>query len=353
MLAHESSKLLVAQEPVKLLRRLNVRLTFAAMLALAHAGGPSHIAGVPRGAAGMHSLRHFVTSLPLRRSAAVVAMLLPATVPAQRRYAEIAGFVTDTSGAAVPGAEVAILGSVQHRAYTDSIGHFRFAAIGPGERVLTVRRIGFIARSFIVQLASAETAQLVLELEPFPVELPDIVVSVPRLPSRFDDFRRRQATGFGTYITRAHIAARAPRRTSELMTMQLGIELGYELGGVTLYSSRGPVVSLQGSMGGEAQLGPGAFEDSMNIRDGAQRIGTRSMVSVLSRCRIPIVLDDALMSEGFSLDDILPGEIEAIEVYRGMATIPAQYLRYETRCGLVIVWTREGELRRRSPSRRR
>lgn len=291
---------------------------------------------------------------PARLCAAVViacAVVAP-ELGAQRRYAAVTGFVTDTNGAAVPRVEVAILGSTEHRMFTDSAGRFRFASVGPGDRVLMARRIGFVARSFVVSLAAADTAQLVLELEPLAVELPDVVVSAMRQPSRFDEVRHRQAMGFGSFITRDFIDAKKPRKTSDLLRTQLGIEVADDLGRVSLFSTRGIEMSLTTtSASAEGQTTRGLSTDSSSA-EATRNVGTQSMTNVNTRCRIPVVLDSHLMSEGFSLDDILPQEIETIEVYRGMATIPAQYLRYETRCGLVIVWTREGELRKRSPPRR-
>lgn len=298
------------------------------------------------------------SSRSVTRAARLIAVVLTAgavltpALGAQRHYAAVTGYVTDTSGAAVPRVEVAILGSTEHRVFTDSAGQFRFASVGPGERVLMARRIGFIARSFVVQLQAADTAQLVLELEPVVVELPDIVVSASMLPSRFDEVRRRQATGFGTYITRAHIDDRKPRKTSDLLRSQLGIEVGEEYGRLAVFSTRGVMPSLAATDAGAGQISRGLVEDSTTRTEGTGLVGQQQLTTITTRCRVPVVLDSQLMSEGFSVDDILPEEIEIIEIYRGLATIPAQYLRYETRCGLVIVWTREGELRRRSPSRR-
>jgi hypothetical protein len=44
-----------------------------------------------------------------------------------------------------------------------------------------------------------------------------------------------------------------------------------------------------------------------------------------------------------SVDDLVaPGAIEGIELYRGTATIPAEFLTPQARCGVVAIWTRRG-----------
>jgi hypothetical protein len=286
-------------------------------------------------------------------AALMLALLAPGTVDAQKRYAAITGYVTDTNGVAVPGVEVAILGSAAHRIKTDSTGGFRFVSVGPGEQVLMARRMGFIARSFVVELPERETTQLVLELEPLAVVMPDVVVNVAPSPSRFDEMRRRQEAGYGTYITRREIELRKPRRTTDLLRLQLGLEVSDQMGQAEILSTRGPIMNLAGpSPTLEGQLGRLSDESSTNQENAVFRALAATMGQEMLKCRLPVILDSQLMSEGFSIDDILPSEIETIEIYRGIASVPTQYARQETRCGVVIVWTREGELKRRAPSRR-
>ena len=50
----------------------------------------------------------------------------------------------------------------------------------------------------------------------------------------------------------------------------------------------------------------------------------------------------------FHLDDISPTMIEAIEIYRGPAEVPAKFRQRETACGLIVIWTREPPPRERS-----
>jgi outer membrane receptor for ferrienterochelin and colicin len=43
----------------------------------------------------------------------------------------------------------------------------------------------------------------------------------------------------------------------------------------------------------------------------------------------------------FTIDDaVSPASIEGIEVYRGLSSVPAEFLNPDSRCGVVVVWTR-------------
>ena len=39
-------------------------------------------------------------------------------------------------------------------------------------------------------------------------------------------------------------------------------------------------------------------------------------------------------------DYVLPSEIAGIEVYRGAASLPAEFSGYDARCGAVVIWTK-------------
>jgi hypothetical protein len=53
---------------------------------------------------------------------------------------------------------------------------------------------------------------------------------------------------------------------------------------------------------------------------------------------------DGVRTFSATVDEFDPGEVEGIELYRGIGQIPADYLSRSAGCGLVLIWTR-------SPSR--
>jgi hypothetical protein len=61
----------------------------------------------------------------------------------------------------------------------------------------------------------------------------------------------------------------------------------------------------------------------------------------MAPCVMPIGVDGHLKEWGFAIDQIIPRDIEAIEIYNGPATVPRE-LASSLRgfCGLVMIWTR-------------
>jgi hypothetical protein len=61
---------------------------------------------------------------------------------------------------------------------------------------------------------------------------------------------------------------------------------------------------------------------------------------------VQIFLDGMLITRGSPggevlIDDIVnPLDVEAIEVFRGLASVPPEFLTPDARCGVVAIWTR-------------
>jgi outer membrane cobalamin receptor len=123
-------------------------------------------------------------------------------------------------------------------------------------------------------------------------------------------FYERKRVGQGTFIDRPAIDKRNPRRTSDILRGIAGVRLTHS-------RSEGTDVFLRAAM-------------SASI---AHR-----------QCRPPIFLDGIAVAtqlgNRIDLDSILPGDIEAIEVYAGPAQVPPQYGGATSACGVILLWTR-------------
>jgi hypothetical protein len=70
-------------------------------------------------------------------------------------------------------------------------------------------------------------------------------------------------------------------------------------------------------------------------------------------CATQIFVDGFLVNRGgpggvndIRLDDVVsPGSVEGIEIYRGLSTVPAEFLNADAACGVIAVWTRRGGIR--------
>ena len=47
--------------------------------------------------------------------------------------------------------------------------------------------------------------------------------------------------------------------------------------------------------------------------------------------------------EDIRIDDVVsPASVEGIEVYRGLSTVPAEFLNPDAACGVIAIWTKRG-----------
>lgn len=155
--------------------------------------------------------------------------------------------------------------------------------------------------------------EVLLDVDAVPLA-PLEVVSASRRIERspiFEGFDHRRERDFGSFFTRAEIEEIEPQRVSDLLRRLPGVEL----------------------RGG----GP----------------GHRRTISMAPRttpgrsCPVQIYLDGVLMTRtqaaDVAVDDLVaPGDLEGMEVYRGLASVPAEFLNPDARCGVVALWTRRG-----------
>ena len=246
------------------------------------------------------------------------ALLAPGSIRAQ----ELIGRVVDArSNAAVSAATIRLLAGDSVIALTEASdsGTFSIHADSAGTYGLRVERIGYAtARLGPVHLEVGARTDVLLRIAVDAVPLDALtVVSESVMPwlSRVGFYDRRRL-GAGRFIERADIVKRDPRRTSDLLRSMPGLKL-------TATHDGGVDVMMRAA-------------------------GTTSITN--RNCRPQIYLDGIVVAhahmQGFpehriDLDAILPGDLEAIEVYSGIGQIPAQYGGAHAGCGVMLIWTRK------------
>jgi hypothetical protein len=241
--------------------------------------------------------------------------LLPALMVAAALHAqEFAGVVRDRAGEApVRQATVEALGAGDHvaaRAHTGDDGSFTLRLREPGEFRLRVERIGYrTATSSPVSVTLLQTVHVELRISTSEVALEPLTVKAtteaPR-SARLDreGFYTRQQMHVGSFITREQIERRRPLHSTETLRGIPGVRV-QALGGTT------HSVAL------------------MTRKDGG--------------CLPLLMVDNIVMpADEFDLQ-IVPNDIEGIEVYRGTSEIPGRYMSLASPCGLIVVWSRDGE----------
>jgi hypothetical protein len=256
-------------------------------------------------------VRHF----SIRGAAAMLLLCGAAAGLTAQKPTTLFVVVTNLSGVRIAGVELTVANSTLHAVTNDS-GEFMFGAPPTGRVRLTAHRLGFKPLEKGFKIDPGESRRVDFELEGIP-DLLDTVTVVGRGGNgRMAEFWNRRIVGNGAVITRDEIERRKPYRPSDLLRTVAGVRVN--TGDMTDH----PVIQM-----GRSVVGP---------------VTRRSTQMSASECRVNYYLDGSWVASGtFHIDDLSPTSIEAIEVYRGPAEVPAKFRQRETACGLIVIWTRE------------
>lgn len=211
---------------------------------------------------------------------------------------DVAGVVVDAQKAPIPSVEVTLKpkGEQSRLAVSDTAGRFKFAGVPAGPVVLTVRRIGFAAKTIDIDVTGGGVVPPIeVSLEAVATEMPSVVVEESR--QHLAEFYDRKAnSNFAKFFDQKDIKKRNPLYLSEMIRTVAGAD-----------------VSSAGA-------------------------GNRIL---LRGCK-PMVWVDGMRAQGAELDEVVrPSDIAGLEVYPSNAGLPAGYQDRNNRmCGAIIVWTR-------------
>lgn len=258
------------------------------------------------------------TRFPAQRRFAP-ALLLAATLPLSTAFplsaqetarpgtVSLSGRVVDAeTGDPLLAATVRILG-LARIAITDEDGRFAIEDVPPGIRPIGIEWDGLSSPPRRVRVDGDTEIRIAL-LVPAPAaraarptyDLPPLGVEIRRgeRPGKLREFFRRMETGHGHFITGDEIRDRAPLRTSDLLRTVPGVRL---------------------------------------TRADFDR--ARSRVTRHRGCSVDMFLDGT-PAPGLALDDIPPGDIAGIEIYRGASEVPIAFRRRAT-CAAILIWTHD------------
>jgi len=237
--------------------------------------------------------------------------------------------VDDATMDPVPEATVILLdsyGSRLARRVTDQDGVFSFEVHNRAAARLRVGRIGYReATTPLLQFDGRRFFSVEVRLDVEAVLLAPLEVVARSAPVRsavFGGFDMRARQGMGSFFTREDIEQIRPTQVTDLLARLPGVQLEGAGRG-----NRRVVVM------GRSTIGPGG-----------------------GACPVQIFLDGRLMSprsgpeihagrfdQNIYIDELVnPAAVEGIEVYRGQATMPAEFMNQYSRCGVVAIWTRRG-----------
>lgn len=230
--------------------------------------------------------------------------------PARAQTGVIDGVVTDSSAAPVSGARVTIKG-LSLEVTTPESGRFRFNGVPPGLYVMTIGKLGYKSALTTIRVAAGDTLRPAYELIPTGgTVLGEVKVTGTSSSPTRQDFDARRALGRGKFMTEEEIDKRSSAGATELLRTFSAVNVVAPLGS---RSASAPVYY------------------AMSRRDGT------------NSCPMAVVVDGFQRPIPYDLSELpSPKEIMGIEVYAGNATIPVQFARWNSGCGLILVWTRDG-----------
>jgi hypothetical protein len=221
--------------------------------------------------------------------------------------ARLTGRVADAVGSAIVKAEI-VVPNTSFRAETGTDGRFELGGLPSGPVEVIVRRLGFSPAKIPLDLGAGELRDIRVLLSPVAMMIDSVAVmaEAPTVEKAYAGFEMRKSRGFGTFITREEIEKKNPRVTSDLFRTVSGVKLLRENGTPTVVSTR---------------LGTTAYCPVRYFIDGASYPLYDQSIDIM----------------------VQVADIGAIEVYPGGATVPPQFGGRESACGVVAIWTRQGQ----------
>jgi TonB family protein len=196
------------------------------------------------------------------------------------------------------------------RVSTDDSGRYRIAGIVAGPATLTARRIGYRPTSQRIRLSAGDVHTVDFRLGMTTATLAEVRVTEARevWESRLAGFAARSKQQVGHFVTRERIERANSSTLSDLLREIPGVKIGP-------VRNEGRAIRLRG-----ATCPPLVFVDGFPASAGE-----------------------------FDLDIIDLKSVEGIEVYGGMASIPAELTgpRELDRCGVIAIWSRPARPRSR------
>jgi TonB family protein len=236
--------------------------------------------------------------------ASLVSAAVAAGQAASFETGGIVGYVADSAGGRIAGAQVSVLG-VRGRAETGNDGSFRMSGVPTGSQILVARRIGFRPESLFVTVRQGVVADVGIHMRATPQQLTAVIVEGGRArpTGRLRAFEERRARGHGHFFTAADIDRRNPTFVTDLLRTLPGVRVNRQNGQ--------NVVTFRGQ-----------------------------------RCPPLVWLDGAPATAGYLDPDYFsPGSLAGIEVYLGPSTVPPElmWVRGKGACGVIVLWSRMTE----------
>lgn len=215
---------------------------------------------------------------------------------------------------------------------SDGFGRFRVESPRPGSFTLVAAALGYEeTRAGVFELGEGASMELEYRLpsQPLPLEALSVSVDQPMLDHHLvrNGFVRRLQRGLGRFVTPHEIAESTARSTESLLSGVPQVRVGMVRAGVGAFGVPAPhlgeTVQIAGPTGGWCQ--PLVYVDGQRVLyDPSVGLNLSAYASI--------------------------ADVEAVEVYRRAAEIPAEFPALQQMaggeagegCGVLVLWTKQG-----------
>lgn len=221
-------------------------------------------------------------------------------LPETSRRGRVLGRVADPRGAPLAAVLVTVAGD---SVLSDDRGYFEVPVDDRGPISVRFEALGRATVVDTVTPQAEEGVFLTVVLPVQAVELEPITVTAVsrRTMLHLEDLRRRVAMGFGDFVTRQEFEVRGYPTWRQF---------------------------LQGVPGMRISGGVPVFRNAASLSGGA--------------CAPTFYMDGVKLRSWESTTDLSTMDLELVELYRSTASIPPEYVDSNSRCGVVLLWTRRG-----------
>ena len=270
-------------------------------------------------------------------SAVVLALANASSAHPQSRVV-LTGMVMDSATALpIPGVEIS-LPEIRRSTSTDSVGAFKLSALPGGALRVLFRKLGYRAIEVSFRVADGDSIDRRFVLGKGSTVL-DSVKVVAAGSSGISSFDENRKIGLGHFLTREELATQGQRRIAEVLESVSGVGIMRGSTGHAYVISKRMTPSLcprdPPTLAKKCLEGQGVYyPDRYEVRAGIQ-----------AACYAQVYLNDVLVNssrptEPFDISTIEADQLEAVEYYSGASQLPLKYAKLDSRCGVLVLWTR-------------
>ena len=263
----------------------------------------------------MRPHRHFVLAAIIQVVAFGVAAGQAPTLPiGLLSYRQrLLGVFDVESGAPIEGARVTdVLSRIS--ALTTHTGTVALVYLPEGGSLIRIEKIGYQPTTLTVEISPSDTVPLTLLLNPLAQTLPAIITrdSAPHyIGPGLRAFEDRRRLGLGHFVSEAELRHHDNEKMTTLIRRFPGLRIFCPKSGMR--SSQCWAVSV--------------------------RLASKHAI-LGGSCDVDVYMDGVASGDN-DLEKLAVNEFGGVEYYAGSATIPTQYNKTGSSCGVLLLWTRE------------